>query len=207
MAEPDDRSVLFLPGASGDGEFWKSVGAALPSHCAKRYLSWPGLGSQPADPEVRGFEDLLGLAERALSRPSAIVAQSMGGIIGIQLAVRRPQLVTHLILAATSGGLDLTTFGATDWREAFLRNHPKTAPWILTEKPDLTDELPRIQAPTLLLWGEEDRISPPGVGSFLAQRVPKARLEVIPGGGHIFATQQPELVAPLIHRHLAEPSC
>jgi poly(3-hydroxyoctanoate) depolymerase len=202
MTEPADRRVLFLPGATGDEQFWSGVGEALPARWEKRYLGWPGLGSQRADPSVRGFADLLALAERALSRPAAVVAQSMGGIIGIQFALRRPDLVTHLILAATSGGVDLKAFGAIDWRDEFLLNHPDTARWIVTEKPDLTDDLPRIQAPTLLLWGEADPISPPAVGRFLAQRIPTARLEIIPGGGHLFATQQPERVAPLIRDHL-----
>jgi pimeloyl-ACP methyl ester carboxylesterase len=120
------RNVLFLPGVSGDGGFWKGVGELLPASWTKRYLDWPGLGRQPASEDVKGFADLLALAQAALDRPSAIVAQSMGGIIATQLALRHPQLVTHLVLVATSGGMDVSAFGASDWRMDFVAAFPGT---------------------------------------------------------------------------------
>lgn len=197
------RNILFLPGVSGDGGFWRGVGELLPAAWTKRYLDWPGLGRQPASPDVNGFADLLALAERALDRPSAIVAQSMGGIIATRLALKHPQLVTHLVLVATSGGMNVSAFGAADWRADFVRAFPGTPAWVLNERPDLGRQFAQVMAPTLLLWGDDDPISPVAVGQHLAAAMPKAALQLIPGGRHSMGADLPQLLAPRIEAHIA----
>lgn len=197
-----DHNLLFLPGASGDANFWRGVCCELPACWPKTLLSWPGLGHQAHDPEVTGMADLLRRAENVLTHPSVVVAQSMGGVIAIQLALRHPELVTHLVLTAISGGMDTTAFGATDWRPDYLRLHPDTAEWITTEHVDLTDALPGLSLPVLLLWGECDPISPPAVGRHLAGILPQAELQIIAGGEHPMAFLMPDRIAPHIARFL-----
>ncbi len=53
--------------------------------------------------------------------------------------------------------------------------------------------LPRIQAPTLILHGDSDLILPPANAATLARRIPGARRVILPGAGHMFSTDQPEL--------------
>jgi pimeloyl-ACP methyl ester carboxylesterase len=203
MAEAGEQAnVLFFPGASGDGSFWEHVGNRLPTSWCKHYLDWPGLGNQAASPEVNGIRDLVRLAEQRLCQPSAIVAQSMGGVVAVLLALRRPELVTHLVLVATSGGVKVEGFGASDWRPDFLATFPGTARWILTEKSDLTGELPHLKAPTLLIWGGSDPISPVSVGRYIESLIPGSELAIVPGGTHSIASDSPEIVAPMIERHL-----
>jgi pimeloyl-ACP methyl ester carboxylesterase len=55
----------------------------------------------------------------------------------------------------------------------------------------------------LLIWGDEDAISPVAVGRHLASRLPHARLEVVPGGDHDVASTHADFVARLIAKHLA----
>jgi len=52
----------------------------------------------------------------------------------------------------------------------------------------------RVTAPTLLLWGSDDRIVPPKVGEELARLLPNARIEVLPGAGHMLPEERPEEV-------------
>ena len=52
--------------------------------------------------------------------------------------------------------------------------------------------LPQITAPTLVIHGESDRLVPPGNGKLIAERIPGAKLVLIPNAGHIFPTDQPE---------------
>ena len=52
--------------------------------------------------------------------------------------------------------------------------------------------LDRIEAPTLVIHGERDRLVPPGNGQLIAARIPNAKLVLIPHAGHIFPTDQPE---------------
>jgi len=196
------RNILFLPGVSGDGGFWRGVGELLPAAWTRRYLDWPGLGRQPASPDVNGFADLLALAESALDRPSAIVAQSMGGIIATQLALKHPQLVTHLVLVATSGGMNVSAFGAADWREDFVQAYPDTPAWVLNERPDLGSQFAKVMTPTLLLWGGDDPLSPVAIGQHLAAAMPKAALQLIPAGRHSMGADLPQLLAPRIEAHI-----
>lgn len=200
-AEP---TILFLPGAAGDGSFWKGVGNRLPNSWDLHYLNWPGLGHQPHRSDIGSMADLCRLAASFLVRPSAIVAQSMGGIIAVQLGLQHPELVTHLVLTATSGGVDVASLGGGDWRSDFLMAFPHTARWILTEKPDLTNRLAELDIPTLLLWGDQDPISPVAVGKYLAQNISAARLVVVPGGQHSLAADMPDQVAAWIHAHLTD---
>lgn len=187
--------TVFLPGATGDSLFWFGVGKCLPRSWEKRFLSWPGLGNQDPDPQVRGFTDLVRLAAGQLTSPSIVIAQSMGGIVALQLALQCTELITHLVLVATSGGLDVATFGAADWRPDFLRCYPRTARWVLEDKVDLSNHFQEIVAPTLLLWGEVDPISPPAVGHRLAEEIRGAQLRIIPGANHEMGVLMPDVVA------------
>ena len=72
-------------------------------------------------------------------------------------------------------------FGSADYqaaqgvmRETLLR--------VLAE--DLTAQATRVQAPTLLLWGEKDEETPPWQGEMLEKALPDAGLYVFPGAGH-----------------------
>ena len=58
--------------------------------------------------------------------------------------------------------------------------------------PRLKRWLHRIDRPTLLLWGAEDRIVIPAYGENWRRAIPNARLELIPGAGHFPHWEQPE---------------
>ncbi len=197
--------VIFLPGAAGAPEFWHALGALLPADWKKTYLSWPGLGNQVHDPGIAGFDDLVALAEKELQGPAVLIAQSMGGVVGVRLALRHPEKLTHLVLVATSGGVDVAGLGGTDWRPAYQANFPNGARWIATEKPDHTAAMQHIRCPTLLIWGDCDPISPVLVGQHLAALIPQADLHVIEGGTHNLAKERAGEIAPLILKHLSAP--
>jgi pimeloyl-ACP methyl ester carboxylesterase len=58
--------------------------------------------------------------------------------------------------------------------------------------------LHRITQPTLILHGDKDPIVPVANGKLLAGRIPGARLEIVPGGGHLFLLTRPQAMAGLI---------
>ena len=57
---------------------------------------------------------------------------------------------------------------------------------------DQRDLLPRIAAPTLLIWGELDARSPLGVARQFEQAIPDTKLVVIPDCGHVSNLERPE---------------
>ncbi len=177
--------------------------SAFPQTWEKIALSWPGLGDQPRDRSVCGFDDLVALAAAALTAPSDLIAQSMGGVVAVRIAARYPEHVRRLVLVATSGGFDRAAHDAEDWRQDYRRADPDAADWITDRVPDQGREIARIAAPSLLLWGDRDPISPISVGIKLAKALPDARLRVVEGGTHDLARDHAGVIAPWIIEHLS----
>ncbi|MET0257920.1 MAG: 3-oxoadipate enol-lactonase [Methylobacterium sp.] len=67
---------------------------------------------------------------------------------------------------------------------------------------DLTTAVSGIDAPTLVLVGEDDVSTPPDLVEATARLIPDARFEPIEGAGHLPCLERPVEVARLIARHL-----
>lgn len=190
--------LLFLPGAAGAASFWHPLGNLLPQDWRKTYLNWPGLGNEPHEPGLDSLEALTDHAASHLEERSTVIAQSMGGIMAVRLALHFPERISHLVLVATSGGIRTGDFDMTDWREDYRAEYPHAARWITEARPDYTTDIRRIDIPALLLWGDADRISPVAVGEHLSDLLPQARLHVIPGGDHGLGRDRAAEIAPLV---------
>ena len=203
MTQAAARTVFFLPGSGASPDFWKPAGERLPVAWSKTYFGWPGIGHQPRDPAVRGFDDLVALVVKKMTAPVDLVAQSMGGVVAARVALSYPHLVRRLVLTVTSGGVDMASFGAADWRAAYRAEYPEAAEWIYERSAGAPLPVARIAQPSLLLWGDNDAISPAAVGQHLAKVMPNAKLHVLPGGDHALAKNRADEVAGLIEAHLA----
>jgi pimeloyl-ACP methyl ester carboxylesterase len=64
--------------------------------------------------------------------------------------------------------------------------------------PRLKRWLHRIDIPTLLLWGERDRVVTPEYGEGFRAAIPGARMRVIPNAGHFPHWEQPEAFADAV---------
>jgi 3-oxoadipate enol-lactonase len=67
---------------------------------------------------------------------------------------------------------------------------------------DALDRVGQITAPTLVIHGTEDVVVDPRNADLLADRIPGARLELLPGSGHLPFWQEPERLARLIKEFL-----
>lgn len=61
----------------------------------------------------------------------------------------------------------------------------------LANRPDFTALLSEIQVPTLVIWGEEDRLIPPSETKKLVDGIPGAKGVGIPGTGHLPFLENP----------------
>ncbi|HEX3511583.1 MAG TPA: alpha/beta hydrolase [Solirubrobacteraceae bacterium] len=68
---------------------------------------------------------------------------------------------------------------------------------------DTADRLEQIRCPTLILTGGDDRIIPGESSRLLHVRIRGARLEVIPGTGHLFFLERPDASVRLLRDFLS----
>ncbi len=142
-------------------------------------------------------DDAAGLCARVGLGPSAVLGVSMGGKVALDLAIRRPELVTRLILVSTEfrarrGRTPLTIRLARAGRVVGVgrgRTPQSVAAFDAQSRAsaayDCADRLGDVRAPTLVLHAERDRLSPVGQAREMESRIPGARL-VTYRGGHLF---------------------
>ncbi len=68
----------------------------------------------------------------------------------------------------------------------------------------LDGRLDRIAAPTLVLWGEEDRWIPPGIGRAIASQVPRSAFLTVRHAGHSVQEEVPGEVNQLLIKFLKD---
>lgn len=171
---------------------------------------------------VLEFLDTLGI------RRAIIGGHSMGGAIAQMLALDSPSRVAGLILLGTGarlrvhpdvlGRILVDPAGVYDllikwmWAEgtpeSFLRrgrqqmaaNDPQTVYGNLAacNAFDVMDRLGEIAAPTLVIGGTADRMTPLKYSEYLADHIPAAEMVTVEGGGHMMALEQPQVVAQAV---------
>lgn len=66
----------------------------------------------------------------------------------------------------------------------------------------LVKRLHRVRAPTLVLWGDRDGISPPSYAERFASLIPGARVQIVQGAAHLLHLDQPETSAAAVSAFL-----
>lgn len=74
----------------------------------------------------------------------------------------------------------------------------------LKRRPDATGELGGIDGPVLVVVGEDDALSPPDAAREMAAGLPRARVAVLPGAGHLSNLEQPEAFDDVVRTFLDE---
>ena len=77
---------------------------------------------------------------------------------------------------------------------------------VIFERDDVSAEIGRIEAPTLVMVGDQDRATPPSEAELIAEQIPNARLVRIPRAAHLANLEQPAFVNAEIARFLERPA-
>jgi pimeloyl-ACP methyl ester carboxylesterase len=127
-------------------------------------------------------------AERVLKEGPAVVADAMLPKLFAQISeTGQPQ-----IIEAT--------------RQVMLRTRPEgiaAALHGLAQRPDVTEQLPKIDVPALVICGEHDAISPPAEMEQFTAKMPNAKFVKIAGAGHMAPLEAPATVNAAIRNFLA----
>ncbi|TNM37499.1 alpha/beta fold hydrolase [Nocardioides albidus] len=231
---------------------WAAVAASLPGW---NVVGWdlPGHGHSPAaDRLTSGFDmaDLAAAVLRAVDAEAsggeagaapafAYAGDSVGGAVGLQLALDHPQRITSLTVlcsaarfgtpeawreraalvraegmapmvassparwfgpAIVAAGSDLVHAALRDLAAVDAEGYARTCEALATF--DVTARLATVSAPVLAVAGADDVATPPELLATIADAVPRGRLDVIPGVGHLAPLEAPDRVASLLSAFL-----
>ena len=221
-------AVVLLHGLAGSTRWWQHNVAALEPSFRVVAIDLPGFGTTPRWHRLdldRIAAQLVAVLDDLGIERAHVIGHSMGGLIACSLAADHPGRVDRLVLVdAALLSLARTT---SQYVIGPIRTLRGTAPSLLPIlaqdgfragpirlmdaaiqlwRADLKARLPSIAAPTLVVWGEHDALCPPAIGQRIVERVPQARLEVIPGAGHNPMWEQPERFHEVVLEFLGSAS-
>jgi len=192
---------------------WNALAVDLPGHGDSQgdgYCTFPEYRDF-----LRDLLDVLGFTRAML------VGHSMGGGIAQGFALTYPDRLAALALVGTGARLrvhpdffaaihrDMGEAGRliSSWAyssatmpatvasaaEALARNRASVleGDFRACDAFDLMGEIPKIRTPTLIVCGEDDRLTPVKYARFLHEKIPGSALTVIPGAGHMVMLEKP----------------
>jgi pimeloyl-ACP methyl ester carboxylesterase len=218
--------LVLLHGGICTNETW---GAQMPAFAERFRVIAPERRGHGHTADVPGpltyddmAADMIGFIERVVGPPAHLVGWSDGGIVGLLVAVARPDLVAKLVViganydaAGIDAGADeifanLTPDGAeVEMFRTLYAMHSPDGPehWpvvlgkfveMVQREPHISlDDLGRIGAPTLVVVGDDDMISLEHTIA-LYRALPRSELAVVPGTSHAVAMEKPELLNRLV---------
>lgn len=202
--------VILLHGLAGSSGWWRYSMPALAARFSTHAPDLVGFGRSHGALR-RSIADtaqliVAWLHARGIERPH-IIGHSMGGQIAIHLAAEHPDSVQRLVLVGAAGiprPISLTqavrfaaevlpprAWGtprflprvAVDTLRAGPRSMARSLASIIQD--DVRPLLPRVAAPTLLIWGALDPLTPLRDGELMAARIPHAELRVFANSAHM----------------------
>ena len=180
--------------------------------------------------------DVVALMDACPIDSAIIIGHSMGAAIAQRLALQHQSRVRAMVLIGSGARLpvnpalvtgiiaepDRTISNMVRWmwsRNANAIMVEQTAKIMRATPPsviqsdliacdsfDVRDRLPSVTVPTLVLAGENDKMTPLSLNEELAGGIVDSELAVIPGAGHMVQLEQPELTAELIDQWLTRLS-
>jgi len=230
ISEAPELKTFFIHGAGGTPAVWRlqtahfkdSVAVELPGHPA-------GSGFTSIEEYARAVSDRIGQQEW---RKTIIVGHSMGGAIAIELALDNEEL-RGLVLVGTGGRLRVRPEFISKLREnyaeaakliASLSVSPRADPIILDrladdllkvspqvtlgdflacDKFDRMNDLEKVTCRTLVVCGEDDKMTPEKYSRYLHEKIRDSKLEIIPGAGHSVMVEKHRPFNQAIERFVA----
>jgi 3-oxoadipate enol-lactonase len=238
-------SVVVLSNSLGSTlDMWRPQVPALTERFRVLRYDHRGHGGSSVPPGPYAIADLgrdvLELLDALALERASFCGLSMGGMVGMWLAVEAPERIGRLVLCCTSahlpppelwderaatargGGMGQLADGAMErwFTPAFREAHPEVVGPIREQVEgtppegyaasceairewDFRERLDSIAPPTLVVAAENDPSTPPEHGRLLAERIPGARLELLPDAAHLANVEQPESFNRALLEHLA----
>lgn len=241
------HTVVLSHALGCDLAMWNALADTLAEECRVIAYDHRGHGKSEVPAEPYSMEKLADDAARIIREtqggPVVWIGISMGGMVGQELALRHPELVSALVLANCTSRYPEEA--QTAWQQrivtveqqgisgvseatlqrffspAFHEQNPKTVDafrrrLLSTELQgylgcchavraiNTTDRLPQITVPVQIIAGEKDQGTPVEMARIMADRIPYARLTVLPNAAHLSVIERPEAFAKIVVSFLRE---
>jgi pimeloyl-ACP methyl ester carboxylesterase len=210
----DGPPVVLVHGLSGSWRWWSGVAEKLAQRRRVYLLDLPPLRRRF---EPRQLATWLGRWLEAVDlRKVDLVGHSLGGLVAAELAAKRPELVARLALVAPAGipcgrglvsrSLPLleTLYDVRAQLPTVVGDAVRAGPLgllrgaVFVSARDLRPALGGVRAPSLLVWGDRDRLVPTSIAEDWQRALPGSRLVLLPCG-HVPMWEAPaELAATLL---------
>ena len=168
------------------------------------------------------LREAIAYLENVVKEPAHIVGWSDGGIIGLMVAIKRPDLVKSLVVIGanfhyngTLGDFEIGEISAEDRAEyAIYSPDPVETQDVIYQRfmkmwpsePDISmEEIKKIQCPVLVMAGDDDVIRHAHTIE-LFEALPLGQLAIVPGTSHILPKEKPGLVNLIITEFLEDLS-
>jgi pimeloyl-ACP methyl ester carboxylesterase len=205
---------MLIHGLAGSGRWWGRNVEALAERFRTYTVDLAGFGGSRRFGRFR-LEDavapLIAWMDASQIERASVVGHSLGGLVAARLAAEAPDRVDRLILVdaafltfepgfAKLALRLLRSFWSLPREIALLltrdslRAHPLSLGFATFDLlgTDWRPMLSRIRAPTLVIWGEHDTLTPESIGRQIAANIPGDRLVFIPGAGHNAMLDRPD---------------
>ncbi len=216
-----DSLVLLHPG--GGGVDARAFGPNLGPLAARFHVYTPERRGHGHTPDVAGpitfdamAQDTIAFLETVVGPRAHVVGSSDGAIVGLLVALRRPDLIGRLVLVGGVfhlGGWHPQVIDPNNEPPEFLAqlyaevspdgpdHYPvvvrKLAQMHLGEPTLSTDDLCRVEARTLVMTGDDDEVQlEHAIAMYRA--IPDAELMVVPGTSHGLLVEKPDLCNDVI---------
>jgi pimeloyl-ACP methyl ester carboxylesterase len=143
-------------------------------------------------------------AELAVRNPRRLASLTLVGALGIHLKEIEPldsflrtdeQRIRDLFHDQKRADAMLQQLMRPELEDVGLKNHTTTARLIWQPRgydPHLAKWLHRIDVPTLLVWGADDRLTPPAYAQAYQRLIRGAEVAIVPECGHLPHVEQPQ---------------
>jgi pimeloyl-ACP methyl ester carboxylesterase len=221
--------LLILHGWGSSAKNWAQVKDALEKKGYNVFLpDLPGFGESVLPTKPWSLDDyvdwLADFCEKNNLSQVFLLGHSFGGAIAAKFALKHPEKIKKLFLVASSGIRKKTLkkrlfkkFSFLFRRililkkvfyKFFIKSDYQNTSGIIREiylkiiAEDISGIFSQIKIPTVIIWGDKDKVTPFSDACFINQEIKNSKLEILPGIGHKVRLEAFDLLIDKIINHL-----
>lgn len=183
----------------------------------------PGFGESAVNERTQSLRELAQTMLHAVDAVGLerfnVWGQSFGGKLALWLAVQDPERLEALVLSSPAAILtDPEPLPPPDQMPSMLHAHPERQPKVARFPPEveakqlalverligpprdaeLEDAMRTLKVPTLVLFGTEDRLTPPELGRVYRELLPQCHFVIVYDAAHAIYADRPEAFAAIV---------